>query len=124
MFNMDDFNNDNSLRIPSGFSNDIEFVYIMQSVANVLCKTDHSDPKDRERLSMSLINIACGDGEDVVADRAVSIILSLVHHLSTIIEATEVDLEEYHKAYNDETLSDLYDNPNIPYYEDDNDWWK
>ena len=30
MFNMDDFNNDDKLRIPTGFNNDIEFVYIMQ----------------------------------------------------------------------------------------------
>ena len=106
MFNLDDLDDAGSNRIPTGFSDETDFVVIMQSVLNKLCTTNYEDKVSRAQLSMSIINIACDVEGELNDDRSVSVILSLLHHLSTIIELAEIDMNE------------LHENPNMPYYED------
>jgi hypothetical protein len=119
MFNLNDFDDAGTDRIPTGYSDETDFVVIMQSVLNKLCSTDYEDKVSRAQLSMSILNIACDVEGELDDDRSVSVILSLLHHLSTIIELAEIDMHEYHKAYQEGTMNQLHENPNIPYYEDE-----
>jgi hypothetical protein len=119
MFNLNDFDDAGKDRIPTGYSDETDFVVIMQSVLNKLCTTNYEDKVSRAQLSMSILNIACDVEGELDDDRSVSVILSLLHHLSTIIELAEIDMSEYHKAYQEGTMNQLYENPNIPYYEDE-----
>jgi hypothetical protein len=118
MFNLDDLDDAGKDRIPTGYSDETDFVIIMQSVLNKLCTTNYEDKVSRAQLSMSILNIACDVEGELDDDRSVSVILSLLHHLSTIIELAEIDMNEYHKAYQEGTMNQLHENPNMPYYED------
>ena len=118
MFNLDDLDDAGSDKIPSGYSDETDFVVIMQSVLNKLCSTDFQEKTSRAQLSMSIINIACNFEGELDDDRCVSVILSLLHHLSTIIDLAEIDMQEYYKAYQEGTMNLLHENPHMPYYED------
>jgi len=118
VFNLNDMNDDSSSKIPTGFSDESDFVIIMQSVLNAMCNTDYEDKNSRSKLSMSVINIACDSDGNVNPDRSVSVILALLHHITTIIELSEIDMSLYHQAYSEGTMFRLYENPNLPYYED------
>jgi hypothetical protein len=119
MFNLDDLDDAGKDRIPTGYSDETDFVVIMQSVLNKLCTTNFEDKVSRAQLSMSILNIACDVDGELDDDRCVSVILSLLHHLSTIVELAEIDMSEYHKAYQEGTMNQLYENPHMPYYEDE-----
>lgn len=124
MFNFDDLNiprktNDKS---PVGMQNELEFAIIMQNVLSVLKNTDFSNFAGRERLSMQIINIACDENGKLDEDRTVSVILSLIQHTLALINSFKnmedqgIDIENYFEYFQNNIVTPLLDNPDIPYY--------
>jgi len=87
-----------------------------------LKNTDFSNFAGRERLSMQIINIACDENGKLDEDRTVSVILSLIQHTLALINSFKnmedqgIDIENYFEYFQNNIVTPLLDNPDIPYY--------
>jgi hypothetical protein len=72
---------------------------------------------------MQVLNIACDQDGNLDDDRVVSVILSLIQHITSLLKSFEeiedIDLNNYFEYFQKTIIDPLIADPNIPYYKED-----
>lgn len=125
MFDFNDINNERNTigKIPDGMTDESELALISQSILNLIINAELGESSGRERFSMQVLNIACDQDGNLDDDRVVSVILSLIQHITSLLKSfkqiEDIDLNNYFEYFQKTIIDPLIADPNIPYYEED-----
>jgi hypothetical protein len=123
MYNKKDIENAvRANQVPSGMVDETDFVNTLQQVNDLLKETDFTTTAGRMTLGLKLINLACGENDEVDTNKAINVIISMSSHIAQLISTLSslkgLDMKKYFDNYQEEFLNALVEKPILPYYDE------